>query len=231
MDITSLIITFVGILIILALYIISRISRSKLPQEKAVRLPNLKNEDGTKFTSVLDDIPARDGYTPTVKSNTGKTSPNSTTAETNSEAKETPPSSQKNTDSQKQPILFISANDEAGLDGNLVAKVFKKNGLVFGEFDVYHYLVNIENEPEKTSLFRIANGVAPWTLSKEDLHNKKLAGLSIVLVTPCKIDKSEAVKAFVAISHKISLEVNGVLKNDQQQVFTPKDESLLLSSL
>ncbi len=227
MDITSLIITFVGIIIILALYIISRISRSKLPQEKAVRLPTLKNDDGTKFTSILDDIPARDGYTPTVKSSTKNTSPNTATSEEN----ETPTSSQKNTDSQKLPILFISANDEAGLDGNLVAKVFKKNGLVFGEFDVYHYLVNIENEPEETSLFRIANGVAPWTLSKEDLHNKKLAGLSIVLVTPCKIDKSEAVKAFVAISHKISLEVNGVLKNDQQQVFTPKDELLLLDSL
>jgi len=225
MDITSLIITFVGILIILALYIISRISRSKLPQEKVVRLPNLKNEDGTKFTSVLDDIPARDGYTPTVKSSTEKTSPTST------KAKEIPPSSQKNTDTQKQPILFISANDEAGLDGDLVSKVFKKNGLVFGEFDVYHYLVNIKNESEQTSLFRIANGVAPWTLTKEDLHNKKLAGLSIVLLTPCKIDKSDAVKAFVAISHKISLEVNGVLKNDQQQVFTPKDESLLLNSL
>ncbi|MCF6189586.1 MAG: cell division protein ZipA C-terminal FtsZ-binding domain-containing protein [Cocleimonas sp.] len=226
MDITSLIITFVGIIIILALYIISRISRSKLPQEKAVRLPNLKNEDGTKFTSVLDDIPARDGYTPTVKSSPQKMAPNTTAAEAN----ETPPSSQKNTGSQ-QPILFISANDEAGLDGNLVAKVFKKNGLVFGEFDVYHYLVNIEDEAEKASLFRIANGVAPWTLSKEDLHNKKLAGLSIVLVTPCKIDKSEAVKTFVAISHKISLEVDGVLKNNQQQVFTPKDESLLINSL
>jgi len=228
MDITSLIITFVGIIIILALYIISRISRSKLPQEKAVRLPNLKNEDGTMFTSVLDDIPARDGYTPTVNSNPQKVAPN-TAAST--DEKGIPASSQKNADSQKQPILFISANDEAGLDGNLVAKVLKKNGLVFGEFDVYHYLVNIDNISEKTSLFRIANGVAPWTLTKDDLHNKKLAGLSIVLVMPCKIDQSEAVKAFVAISHKISIEVNGVLKNDQQQLFTPKDESLLLSSL
>lgn len=228
MDITSLIITFVGIIIILALYIISRLSRSKLPQEKAVRLPTLKNEDGTKFTSILDDIPARDGYSPTVKNKPQ----NTTTEETITETKEKPPSSsEKNADSQKQPILFISSNDETGLDGNLVAKVLKKNGLVFGEYDVYHYLVNLENKPEKDSLFRIANGVAPWTLTKEDLHNKKLAGLSIVLVTPCKIDKSDAVKAFVAISHKISLEVNGVLKNSQQEVFTPKDESILFNSL
>ena len=229
MDITSLIITFVGIIIILALYIISRISRSKLPQEKTVRLPTLKNEDGTTFTSILDDIPARDGYTPAIKNN------EVTATKNDKDEKESPQSSQqesnKDSNKQKQAILFISANDNAGLDGNLVAKVFKKNGLVFGEFDVYHYLVNVENSSEITTLFRIANGIAPWTLKKEDLHNQKLAGLSIVLLTPCKINNSEAVKAFVAISHKISLEVNGVLKNSQQEVFTPKDETRLLSDL
>ncbi len=223
MDITSLIITFVGIIIILALYVISRISRSKLPQEKIVRLPKLKNEDGTPFTSILDDIPARDGYTPAVKANQEKTN----TKKINETPKDAP---QGKSETTKQSILFISANDEAGLDGNLVSKVLKKNGLIFGEFDVYHYLTKTADKSE-CSLFRIANGVAPWTLKSEDLHNKKLAGLSIVLVTPCIIDKSEAVKTFVAVSHKISLEVNGVLKNDQQHVFAPKDEAALIGSL
>lgn len=218
MDITSLIITIVGITIILALYIISRISRSKLPQEKAVRLPNIKNEDGTQFTSILDDIPARDGSTPTLKSTNSKKATPEASVDNNV----------VNNTNEKQPILFISSNDEASLDGNLVSKVLKKNNLVFGEFDVYHYLIN---DAEKNSLFRVANGIAPWTLKKEDLHNKSVAGLSIVLITPCKIDKAEAVKTFVAISHKISLEVNGVLKNDQQEIFTPKDETMLLNSL
>ncbi len=214
MDITSLIITFVGIIIILAIYIISRISRSKLPQAKTTRLPNLKNKDGSRFTSVLDDIPARDGITPNVKKPSAPA-----------------PANQENKDDakpaeEKQHILFISPNSEKGLDGNLVTKVLKKNDLVLGDMDIYHYFTE-----SKTSLFRVANGVDPWTLTKEDLHNKELAGLSIVLLTPTEIDDAEAIKLFIAVSHKLSQEMNGVLKNQLQQVFTPKDEAQLLASL
>ncbi len=212
MDITSLIITFVGIVVLLAIYIISRISRSKLPKAKNSQLPNLKNNDGTRFTSVLDDIPARDGSTPIVKKS-------STTAKQ---------VIQKDTKSAKenQHILFISPNSEAGLDGNLVAKVLKKNGLILGDMDIYHYLTD-----NKTSLFRVANGVDPWTLTKENLHNNVLSGLSIVLLTPAEIDDSDAIKVFISISHKLSQEMDGVLKNQLQQVFTPKDESQLLDSV
>ncbi len=214
MDITSLIITFVGIIILLAIYIISRISRAKLPQAKTTRLPDLKNEDGTRFTSILDDIPARDGSSPTKKK---VSSP--------APADQIPKENAKPIE-EKQHILFISPNSETGLDGNLVAKVLKNNGLALGDMDIYHY--STEN---KTSLFRVANGVDPWTLTKEDLHNKNLAGLSIVLLTPTDIDDTTAIKLFISVSHKLSQEMNGVLKNQLQQVFTPKDEANLLSSL
>lgn len=233
MDITSLIITFVGIIIILALYIISRISRTKFPQSKSAKLPNLKNDDGSAFTSVLDDIPAQDGSTPKPKQEKIGATPK----------KDIDASSQKNTPKQaktksepvkqKQHILFISSNDAAGLDGNLVKKVLNKNGLAFGDLDIYHYLIEAQtdNGLKQISLFRVANGVDPWTLKNENLYNKKLAGLSIVLLTPCEIDSEEAIKTFVTVSHKVSLEVNGVLKNQLQQVFTPKDEALLLDSV
>ncbi len=223
MDITSLIITFVGIIIILALYIISRISRSKLPQAKTTKLPNLKNEDGSRFTSVLDDIPARDGYTP----NTQKSVKPSTAGVEQYKQAETKPI-------QQQHILFISPDTDSGLDGNLVSKVLKNNGLTLGKMDIYHYLIDNPKQAEqseKISLFRVANGIDPWTLKKEDLHNKELAGLSVVLLTPCEIEDTEAMKYFIAISHKISQEMNGILKNQQQLLFTPKDEALLLGSL
>ncbi len=214
MDITSLIITFVGIIILLAIYIISRITRSKLPQVKTTRLPDLKNEDGTRFTSVLDDIPARDGSTPTTK----KTSPPAQTDQS--------PKDNIKPVEEKQHILFISPNNETGLDGNLVSKVLKKNGLLLGDMDIYHYF-----SEDKTSLFRVANGVDPWTLTKEDLHNKELAGLSIVLLTPSNIDDTTAIRLFISVSHKLSQEMDGVLKNQLQRVFTPKDEAQLLGSL
>ena len=72
MNITSLLITLAGIIIIVALYIISRISQSKLPQNQSSRLPNLEDESGDRFTSILDDIPARDGSTPPIEDLTEK---------------------------------------------------------------------------------------------------------------------------------------------------------------
>jgi cell division protein ZipA len=215
MDITSLIITFVGIIILLAIYIISRITRSKLPQVKTTRLPDLKNEDGTRFSSILDDIPARDGSSPTAKKASSPAPLDQEQGQENTKPAE-----------NKQHILFISPNSETGLDGNLVSKVLKKSGLLLGDMDIYHYF-----SKNKTSLFRVANGVDPWTLTKEDLHNKELAGLSIVLLTPTDIDDNDAIKLFISISHKLSQEMNGVLKNQLQQVFTPKDEAQLLGSL
>lgn len=224
MDITSLIITFVGILIILAIYIISRLSRAKLPQEKNNKLPVIKNEDGSAFSSVLDDIPATDGSTPKVQEKVHKKLKENIEDIITEEKPNT-------SEAKKQHILFISANNDDGLDGNLVKKVLIKNGLRFGDLDIFHYLIETKKGTDQSSLFRVANGVEPWTLKDDDLHNKNVAGLSIVLDTPCSIDSKDAIKVFVAVSLKISLELAGVLKNKQQQIFSPNDEKKLIDSI
>lgn len=242
MNITSLLITLAGIIFIVALYIISRISQSKLPSKRTSRLPNLKNENGTRFTSVLDDIPARDGSTPkpdkivqetiNEESNENLDKTNSeTNNEINNKAKDSNESSSDKAPETQQHILFITGKDENGLDGKLVQEALKANGLVLGDMDIYHYFPVMKDslpESEKYSLFRIANGVSPWTLTAEDLVNKKLAGLSIVMITPTKINDSEAISLFISLSEKICKQVGGVLKNQQQQLFTAKEKKNLL---
>jgi len=227
MNITSLLITLAGIIFIVALYIISRISQSKLPSKQTSRLPNLKDENGNHFTSVLDDIPARDGSTPKsdkIVQETINEESNENIDKTNSEINNEPPEAQ-------QHILFISGKDDNGLDGKLVQKALKKNGLVLGDMDIYHYFPVMKDslpDSEKYSLIRIANGVSPWTLKAEDLVNKKLAGLSIVMITPTKINDSEAISLFISLSEKICKQIGGVLKNQQQQLFTAKEKKHLL---
>lgn len=231
MNITSLLITLAGIIFIIALYIISRISQSKLPSKQTSRLPNLKDEKGNRFTSVLDDIPARDGSTPkpdkiiqeTINEESNENI-DKTNTEINNEINNEPPETQ-------QHILFISGKDDNGLDGKLVQKALKANGLVLGDMDIYHYFPVMKDslpDSEKYSLFRIANGVSPWTLKAEDLVNKKLAGLSIVMITPTKINDSEAISLFISLSEKICKQIGGVLKNQQQQLFTAKEKKHLL---
>jgi len=245
MNITSLLITLAGIIFIVALYIISRISQSKLPSKQTTRLPNLKDENGNRFTSLLDDIPARDGSTPQPDNIVQNTEPETTQAEETGDvidedkkktAIEEKQGEEQEDNSITQPekqqhILFITPRDEKGLDGRLVQQALKTNGLVLGDMDIYHYFPVMDDsfpETEKYSLFRIANGVSPWTLKPEDLLNKNLAGLSIVIITPTKINDSEAIALFISLSEKICKQVGGILKNPQQQLFTAKDKKYLL---
>ena len=231
MDITSLLITLAGIIFIVALYIISRVSQSKLPKKQTSILPNLKNEEGSRFTSVLDDIPALDGSTPdpdTFVQENVVTKNDEEVANADDLAQKEATSVKKV--EQQQYILFVAGRNEEGLDGKLVKQALEKNGLVLGDMDIYHYYPEKDSETEKYSLFRIANGVAPWTLKPEDLLGKKIAGLSIVMTTPTEINDSEAMSLFILLSEKICRQIGGVLKNQQQQLFTAKEKKNLLHS-
>jgi len=256
-------ITLAGIIFIVALYIISRISHSKLPGKQTSRLPNLKDENGNLFTSILDDIPARDGSTPEpdpdiivqsqnaiqeneteIEDDTSnelddESTDHATDKSIEQEEQDQEPESDQEKETQstnsepekRQHILFITPRDDKGLDGQLVQQALKANGLVLGDMDIYHYFPVMGDsypDSEKYSLFRVANGVAPWTLRPEDLINKKLAGLSIVIITPTKINDSEAISLFISLSEKICKQLGGVLKNQQQQLFTAKEKKDLL---
>jgi len=235
MNISSILITIVGIIIIIALYLMSRIAQSKLPQEHSTQLPDLKDENGNKFTSVLDDIPARDGSTPKPKPATvSSINKNKPKTKTNVTKKTGEKKKDKTNENQQQVILFISAKEDSILDGNTIQNSLTNNGLVLGENDIYHYYIEVfANDgralpPGKSSLFRVANGVEPWTLKKKDLLNRQLAGLSLVMLIPTKTDERKAIKTFISVAQELAKEINGVLKNQQQQVLTDKDIDLLI---
>jgi cell division protein ZipA len=229
MNITSILITIVGIIFIIALYLMSRISQSKFPKIQSTQLPDIKDENGAKFTSVLDDIPARDGSTPLPRPAENFETDfvdSSTDRKTGSKHIET----ERNTQ-QTQIVLFISAKDENGLDGNTVKQSLIKNGLSFGDKEIYHYIFesSVNNQKNKKSLFRVANGVDPWTLTDQDLVDKKLVGLSIIMFIPTKTNNNKAIQVLLNSVEKIANDVNGLLKNQQQQILTQKDKELLLS--
>ncbi len=237
MNITSLLITLVGILIMVALYIMSRIAQNKLPKKNTRTIPTLRDNDGNRFTSVLDDIPATDGSIAnkavapqSTPAKMGATDSSALVMPTKNTPKEEIATAKKKA-MPTQSILFISSADEKGLDGNLVLKALKSNGLVFGEMDIFHYMVNLKSEKGMTSLFRVANGLSPWTLTEEDLVDQNLAGLSIVMQIPSKIDDTKAIETFIRVTENLCESLSGVLKNQQQQPFTPQDKLSLIASI
>jgi len=169
-------------------------------------LPKIKDQDGEEFTSILDDIPATDV----------------TTMDTNE--------STASLDSQKkrQIVLFISAKDEEGIEGNLIKQTLLNNDMALGDKDIYHYYV--EKNEQTSSLFRIANGVTPWTLTDNDLINAKILGFSMVMLLPAIIKNDEAVKLFMEKADTIAKQVDGVLKNQQQELLNDDDRLTILNS-
>ncbi len=221
MNTTSLLITLVGIIIIVGLYLMSRLALSKQPKIQKINIPNLKNSDGSKLSSVVEDIAAQDGSTP-------KPEPEPLNKISMSNKVENQSTTPKHKEKEKEPqqiILFISSNNQNGLDGNLIAKTLQENNLTLGDKDIYHYF--IDKNASKTSLFRVANGTAPWTLNKTDLINKKLAGLSLFMSLPKRIERKEAIETLLQVSKNIAKEINGTLKNDKQQPLTQSDEEIL----
>ena len=212
MNISSILITIVGIIIIIALYVMSRSGQNKLPKKEGSKLPDIKDDNGDVFTSILDDIPASDGMTPAINNN----------------------QTQDSRDKQ-QLVLFISAKNEQSLDGNLVKQALLKNGLRFGDKDIYHLFIEsvtqkspVRNPQQSNSLFRVANGVEPWTLKDQDLDEKQIVGLSMVMLLPTLIENKEALQIFIEKAESITKQTNGVLKNQQQQILTDDDRKAIL---
>lgn len=235
MDIISLLITIAGILIMLALYILGQVSRRRMPQEKDIAaVPRIVDDNGDLFSSVLDDIAATDGSTPKIKPPIKKEVKNTTTVKSNT-ASISSDSAQSSTTTTSKPqiqhILFISAKNDKGLDGNKIEKVLTQHGLQFGEMDLYHFITKDQNNNKNIGLFRIANGVDPWTLTTQDLKDKWIPGLSLMLTTPSPIDDKKAIQTFINTSKSIANKLNGELKNQQQQTFSDKDEDRFMKNI
>jgi cell division protein ZipA len=211
MNIVSILITLAGIIAILALYVISKLSQQKQPKDKVIIIPKIHDNDGHLLSSVLGDFSAADGSTPPP------------IAEPKEDVQEDKPIE------ERQIVLFIAALDDSGIDGNKIPAVLEKHNLQFGEMDIYHYLMNTDQE-KNVSIFRIANGVKPWTLIPKNLINSTTPGLSIIMQLPSATNDHAAMELFITHAEGIAIDLGAQLKNAQQQNFSDVDkEELLLS--
>ena len=215
MNIVSILITLAGIIAILALYIISRLSQQKQPKDQIIIIPKIHDDDGHLMSSVLADVAATDGSTPPpipVEQEVIDDEPIERSVE------------------ERQIILFIAAIDESGISGDDIPAVLEKHNLHFGEMDIYHY--TMESEKDGTiSLFRIANGIKPWTLVPDELVGTYTPGLSIILQLPSAVNDHSAVELFITHAEGIAKDLGAQLKNAQQENFSAEDKEALLLSV
>ncbi len=226
MELVSLIIMVLGLVALVGIYVISRVSRRSLPQKRDENVPMLRDADGNELSSVLEDVPARDGKRPSpnardlsdvMMSGVAGKPKQDKTIEPVREAIALPP----------QLVMFIAADIDAGFAGEEVLKALDNAGLSFGDMDIFHrYILTEQGE---TSLFSIANGVKPWTLIPEELTMQTTPGLSMILNLPSPIDDGEAIHDFLRTAERLVADLNGVLKDHNQQPVTPDTRADLLA--
>ncbi len=217
MDYISLFITIIGILALIGLYFMSKRYSQRPSSNKKMTVSTYTDSRGKRLSSVMADIPASDGSTPTTA--TSKKAPASVT-ESQPEVVEV---------ETVQLILFISAKaPKKELDGNLILQAMGKLELHFGEMDIFHYLLNGE------SLFRVANGVTPWTLIPDELKNTTTLGLSLIMEAPTSfddVDDGKLLTFFIQVANELAEIIHGEVKNMQQEIFSDEDEAAMREML
>ncbi|HHL18288.1 MAG TPA: hypothetical protein ENJ33_00980, partial [Thiothrix sp.] len=206
----SLFITIIGILALIGLYFMSKRYSQRPSGNKKMTISTYTDARGKRLSSVMADIPASDGSTPT------------TAIPTEAQAKVAEVKT-------VQLILFISAKaPKEELDGNLILQAMGKLELHFGEMDIFHYLLNGE------SLFRVANGVAPWTLIPDELKNTTTPGLSLIMEAPTSfddVDDGKLLTFFIKVANDLAEIIHGEVKNMQQEIFSDEDEAAMREML
>lgn len=228
MELVSLIIMVLGLVALVAIYVISRVSRRNLPQKRDETVPVLRDADGEERSSVLDDVPARDGKRPSPNAREMSDVMMSGVAGKPEQPKAgstaAPPKSQEAL--PPQIVLFVAAEFEEGFAGNNVLKALDNAGLAFGEMEIFHRVILTENG--EANLFGVANGVKPWTLVPDEMAKQSTPGLSMILNLPSPINDSDAIHDFLRTAERLAADLGGVLKNQEQQPITPQVRAHLL---
>ncbi|MGB3917249.1 cell division protein ZipA C-terminal FtsZ-binding domain-containing protein [Thiothrix litoralis] len=224
MELVSLIIMVLGLAALVGIYVISRVSRQHSPQKRDENIPVLRDADGNELSSVCDDVAARDGKRPSANARdmsdvmmSNVSGKSKGVHQPIADAVALPP----------QLVLFIAADIEAGFSGEEVLRALDNAGLSFGDMDIFHrFVLSAQGE---TSLFSVANGVKPWTLVPEELVMQTTPGLSMILNLPSQIDDGDAINDFLLTAERLTADLNGILKDHNQQPITPALRAGLLA--
>lgn len=214
MEVVSLIIMVLGLVALVGIFLLSRASQKDSAPKRDLPINKVLDEAGNERSSIADDQPARDGKIPNGKAFDLD----------GEELGDAPP--QPSFDLPPQLILFIAAEEGHTFSGDAVLDALESAGLVHGDMGLFHRMI-LAGEGE-ISLFSVANGIEPWTLNPEDLQGKSTPGFSLILNLPAPIDNSEAIHDFIRTADRIHAKVGGVIKDHNQQPFTPevRDEVL-----
>lgn len=221
MEIVSLIIMIIGLLALIFIYWASRRTRQDLPQQnqKKPSISQITAEDGSEISSVAADLPAQDGKLPNENARKMIDDWDSPVAVAVAATTASPEQSIEPMNGLLPPqlIMFIAA-EQADFTGTEVLNALDNAGLQFGDMNVYHRMILTESGEQ--SLFYVANGIKPWTLVPDEMAETSTPGLSLILNLPSPINNREAIHDFLRTAERLNHQLEGVIKNQHQEVIS-----------
>lgn len=225
MEIVSLGIMVLGLIALVAIYFISRMSHKDNATKRDMPVTPVKDAQGQEMSSIMEDHAAKEGKHPRAYSHNLLDSDeplyddNPSLTDPSDEEFQLPP----------RLILFIAAPEGQMFEGAAVLEALDNAGLHFGDMKIFHRMVLTEFG--EVSLFSVANGVPPWTLEPDELKLGATPGLSLIINLPSPLDDSEAIHDFIFTAERINQSLGGVLKDQKQEVFTPEMRDQVLRFL
>lgn len=126
-------------------------------------------------------------------------------------------------------VMHLVATDGKPFRGQAVLKAMQAHKMRFGEFNIYHRIMEDEGQPE--SIFSIANMVKPGTLSPVELPQSQLKGLTFFLRLPTMLDSRIAFDDMLHVAQQMAAVLDGTLNDQNFGPLTDERVSTIRSGL
>ncbi len=114
-------------------------------------------------------------------------------------------------DDQDLIVVQLLAPEQQPFRGQAVLKALQAHKMRFGEFNIYHRIMEDGGQPE--SVFSIANMVKPGVLSPVELPQMQLQGLTFFLRLPSIIENTVAFDDMMHVAQQMAATLNGTLSD------------------
>jgi len=197
------ILTAVGVVLIVGVYLWSRRERDDEEDDGHRREPRLEEQDDAWSSTVAEpvrpetnlDVPPRQRRT----------------AESDTESAAEIPAAGE----QMIVALRLRARQPDGFDGSDLVKAFSAEGLEFGRFGAFHSL-----DERRRSRFLVASLVEPGSFEIEKMHELRCPGVSMFMVLPGPREPLSALDGMLTCARRLAERLDGEVLDDKGNPLT-----------
>jgi cell division protein ZipA len=204
-----------GIIIVLGIYLYSRLqgrrSSSYLPAERPFM------ETDSRIDPLFDDVGDKGDVDAELES-LNQLIVEDMTLQNHEARARTTAASLEMAMPDKVVTLYVKAPAGVPFRGSFLMEAMGKAGLAFGDMQIFHYLEN-HNGRDRV-LFSVANMVEPGTFNPQAMDDFTTRGLVLFLQLPAPFDAVKAFDAMVAAARSLATSLEGSVYDTTHSVLT-----------